>query len=86
MTSRERAPAVLRYEGNDVDNALAAKIGFDFNRQNVFARDRAAVDVERLRPLLELGGYIPCPDHRIAPGAEYDLVRHYCGRMHEVFD
>ncbi len=53
----------------------------------VFARDRAAVDeeVERLKPLVELGGYIPCPDHRIAPDAEWDAIRHYCERMRETF-
>jgi len=51
--------------------------------KNVFARDRAAVDaeVERLRELVELGGYIPCPDHRLPPGAEWDLVKYYCEKM-----
>jgi len=53
----------------------------------VFARDRAAVDaeVERLRPLVELRGYIPCPDHRLPPDAQWDLVRYYCDRMRAVF-
>jgi hypothetical protein len=52
-----------------------------------FARDRAAIDseVERLRPLVALGGYIPCPDHRIAPDAIWDNVRYYCERMRAVF-
>ena len=55
--------------------------------KTVFARDRAAVDaeVERLRPLVDLGGFIPCPDHRIAPDAQWDLVRYYCERMRKVF-
>ena len=55
--------------------------------KNVFSRDRAAVDaeVERLRPLVDLGGYIPCPDHRMALDAEWDLVLHYCDRMRSVF-
>ncbi|MDP7130346.1 MAG: uroporphyrinogen decarboxylase family protein, partial [Planctomycetota bacterium] len=55
--------------------------------KTVFARDSAAVDaeVERLIPLVELGGYIPCPDHRIAPDARYELVRHYCDRMRQAF-
>jgi len=55
--------------------------------KNVFARDRAAVDaeVERLKPLVELGGYLPCPDHRIAPDAQWDLVRYYCDRMRQTF-
>ncbi len=53
----------------------------------VFTRDRAAVDaeIERLKPLVELGGYLPCPDHRIAPDAAWDNVRYYCDRMREVF-
>jgi hypothetical protein len=52
-----------------------------------FTRDRAAVDaeVERMRPLVALGGFIPCPDHRISPDAEWDLVRYYCDRMRSTF-
>jgi len=55
--------------------------------KNVFSRDRAAVDaeIERLKPLVALGGYIPCPDHRIAVDAEWDLVRYYTTRMRETF-
>ncbi len=56
--------------------------------KNVFARDFEAVDaeIERLRLLVELGGYIPCPDHRIAPDAHWDMVRYYCDRMREVMN
>ncbi|MCK9479144.1 MAG: hypothetical protein M0R40_06545 [Firmicutes bacterium] len=55
--------------------------------KNVFARDYAAVDaeIERLRPLVALGGYIPCPDHRIAPDAKWENVQYYCERMRETF-
>lgn len=55
--------------------------------KKVFAHDYAAVDaeVERLKPLVELGGYIPCPDHRIAPDAEWSNVQYYCERMREAF-
>jgi len=55
--------------------------------KNIFSLDRAAVDAEikRIGPLVALGGYIPCIDHRIAPDAEWDLVRYYCERMREVF-
>ena len=55
--------------------------------KNVFAKDFAAVDaeIERLKPLVELGGFIPCPDHRIPPGAKWDNVRYYCDRMREPF-
>lgn len=62
-------------------------LGVGGMRKHVLARDRAAVDeeIERLRRLVDLGGYLPCPDHRIADDAEWDLTRYYCDRMHEVF-
>jgi uroporphyrinogen decarboxylase len=52
-----------------------------------FAYDFAAIDaeIERLKPLVELGGYLPCPDHRIADDAKWDNVRYYCDRMRKVF-
>ena len=52
-------------------------------RKQAFAEDRAAVDaeVERLRPLLALGGYVPCPDHRLPPGSDWDLIRYYNERL-----
>ncbi|MDI9471107.1 MAG: hypothetical protein QM296_13045 [Bacillota bacterium] len=51
--------------------------------KRVFARDRAAVDAEidRLLPLVEGGGYIPCPDHRLPPETEWDLVRYYTDEL-----
>lgn len=56
--------------------------------KNVFARDRRAVDteIERLKPLVALGGYVPCPDHRIPPDAEWDNVQYYCDRIRQEFE
>lgn len=54
--------------------------------KTVFSQDKAAVDaeVERLRPLIDLGGFIPCPDHRIAPDAKFELVQYYCDKMQNL--
>ena len=54
--------------------------------KTIFARDREAVDkeIERLKPLMDLGGYIPCPDHRIAPDAKFELVQYYCEQMQKI--
>ncbi len=54
----------------------------------VFSRDRAAVDaeIERLRPMIEMGGFIPCPDHRIAPDAKWENVQYYCDQMRKNFN
>ncbi|MCD6323106.1 MAG: hypothetical protein J7L77_08790 [Clostridiales bacterium] len=53
----------------------------------VFSQDYRAVDkeIERLKPLVELGGFIPCPDHRIAPDAKWENVQYYCEKMNKVF-
>ncbi len=53
----------------------------------VFARERPDIDaeIERLKPLVDLGGFIPCPDHLIAPDAKWDNVRYYCERMRNEF-
>ncbi len=55
--------------------------------KRVFAQDFASVDaeIERLKPLIDLGGYIPCPDHRIPPDARWDNVRYYCDRFRREF-
>ncbi len=55
--------------------------------KRVFSRDKAAVEaeIERLKPLIDLGGYIPCPDHRIPPDARYELVAYYCELFHRNF-
>lgn len=54
--------------------------------KTVFARDYKAIDeeIERLKPLIALGGYIPCPDHRIAPDAKFENVQYYCEKMNRL--
>ena len=55
--------------------------------KKVFAYDFKAIDaeIERLAPLVALGGFIPCPDHRLPPNAVWENVQYYCERMHQVF-
>lgn len=54
--------------------------------KTVFARDYQAIDeeIEHLKPLIELGGYIPCPDHRIAPDAKFENVQYYCEQLRKA--
>ncbi|MBO4770503.1 MAG: hypothetical protein J5563_06965 [Clostridia bacterium] len=51
--------------------------------KTVLRKDRAAVDseIERLKPLISLGGFIPCPDHRLMPGTKFELVQYYADRI-----
>jgi uroporphyrinogen decarboxylase len=55
--------------------------------KRIFGKDRAAIDaeIERQKPLVALGGYIPCPDHRIPGDARWELVQYYCERMRKEF-
>ena len=55
--------------------------------KRVFALDYAAIDreIERLKPLVALGGYIPCPDHRLPPETKWENVQYYCERFREEF-
>lgn len=56
--------------------------------KRIFAMDYAAVDaeIERLRPIVEMGGYIPCPDHRMPPETKWENVQYYCERFEKTFN
>ena len=53
----------------------------------VFAYDKQAIDaeIERLKPLVDLGGFIPCPDHKIPPDATWENVVYYCEAFRKAF-
>jgi len=55
--------------------------------KRVFKYDYKAVDaeVERLKRLVDLGGFLPCMDHRIASDAKWENVQYYCEKMHAAF-
>jgi uroporphyrinogen decarboxylase len=55
--------------------------------KHVFGMDYSAIDeeIERIHPLVELGGYIPCPDHRLPIEARWENVQYYCEKMRKVF-
>ena len=55
--------------------------------KHVLSYDKPAVDaeIERLKPLVALGGFLPCPDHRLPPDTKWELVQYYCDRFKRVF-
>lgn len=54
--------------------------------KTAFRKDRAAVDAEiqRMKRLAELGGFIPCPDHRLMPGSKFELVQYYAEEIKNI--
>lgn len=55
--------------------------------KTVFAYEYSTIDaeIERLKPQIAAGGFIPCPDHRIPPDAKWENVQYYCEQMRKVF-
>lgn len=51
-----------------------------------FRKDKAAVDaeIERMTRLASLGGFIPCPDHRLMPGSKFELVQYYAEEIKKI--
>ncbi len=49
-------------------------------------KDKAAVDVEieRMKKLSSMGGFIPCPDHRLMPGTKFELVQYYVDEIKKI--
>jgi len=55
--------------------------------KHIIPRGEAAIraHLERLRPLVEEGGFIPLPDHRIPPSCSLDQFREYVRVFQDVF-
>ena len=49
-------------------------------------KDKAAVDkeIERMKRLADMGGFIPCPDHRLMPGTKFELVQYYAEEIKKI--
>lgn len=54
--------------------------------KTAFRKDRAAVDreIERMARLVSLGGFIPCPDHRLMPSSKFELVQYYAEEIKKI--
>jgi uroporphyrinogen decarboxylase len=54
--------------------------------KTAFRKDKAAVDaeIERMKRLASMGGFIPCPDHKIMPGSKFELVQYYAEEIKKI--
>ena len=41
-------------------------------------------ELEKMRRLASLGGFIPCPDHRLMPGTKFELVQYYAEEIKKI--
>ena len=63
-----------------------AVLGVGGMDKTAFRKDKAAVDaeIERMKRLTSLGGFIPCPDHRLMPGSKFELVQYYAEEIKKI--
>lgn len=61
-------------------------LGVGGMNKNILSKDFDAVDeeIERLKPLVKLKGYIPCPDHRLPQGTKFELVKYYTEQIKKI--
>ena len=54
--------------------------------KTAFRKDKSAVDaeIERMKRLFDMGGFIPCPDHRLMPGSKIELVQYYAEEIKKI--
>ena len=54
--------------------------------KTAFRKDKVAVDaeIERMKRMASMGGFIPCPDHRIMPGSKFELVQYYAEEIKKI--
>ena len=86
MTNRERAMNILHYvepARKRFGNGMLGVGGMD---KTAFRKDSAAVDaeIERMKRLSSMGGFIPCPDHRLMPGSKFELVQYYAEEIKKI--
>ncbi len=63
-----------------------AVLGVGGMDKTALRKDKAAVgaEIERMKHLVELGGFIPCPDHRLMPGTKFELVQYYAEEIKKI--
>ncbi|MBE6547155.1 MAG: hypothetical protein E7668_06960 [Ruminococcaceae bacterium] len=68
------------------DNYGECVLGVGGMDKTAFRKDKAAVDaeIERMKRLVSLGGFIPCPDHRLMPGSKFELVQYYAEEIKKI--
>ena len=62
------------------------QLGVGAMDKTALRKDKAAVDaeLERIRRMVSLGGFIPCPDHRLMPGTKFELVQYYADEIKKI--
>ena len=86
MTNRERAMNILHYVEPARKRFGKGMLGVGGMDKTAFRKDSAAVDaeIERMKRLSSMGGFIPCPDHRLMPGSKFELVQYYAEEIKKI--
>ena len=83
-------PIEIGVWGDQFEHARASygkdMLGVGGMDKTALRKDKAAVDaeIERLKRLSALGGFLPCPDHRLMPGTKFELVQYYAEEIKKI--
>ena len=50
----------------------------------IMRQAKVDAELERMKRLASMGGFIPCPDHRIMPGSKFELVQYYAEEIKKI--
>ena len=55
-----------------------------FTNKNIGIKEQLDKEIERMKRLASMGGFIPCPDHRLMPGTKFELVQYYADEIKKI--
>lgn len=78
-------PGVASIPSED-DYLLKDRKAFEtlYRDKMMFKPERVDREIERLAHLVSLGGFIPCPDHRLMPSTKFELVQYYAEEVKKI--
>lgn len=81
-----KATSGMGLNGFAADAPILLVISEEPYNKTALRKDKKAVDqeIERLTRLAAMGGFIPCPDHRLMPGTKFELVQYYAEQIKKI--
>ena len=80
---KKAAPLIEAREWDGAANVYRTDIG-PLAPESRTLREQKIAEIERMKRLASLGGFLPCPDHRLMPGTKFELVQYYAEEIKKI--